>query len=136
MSFIIRLTEHAARNPVARAIERKRLQSLTTTTQIRILALRDGEDCLMVLDSIAEALAIAIKSIDGWDDPDLLGDILSDAIDECSAMASNAGRWDERQAQGLSDAFELAVKIIMGQDPKSKTAAWAWAQQIRLGANV
>ena len=136
MTFVIRLDEHAARNPVARAIERKRLQSLITTTQIRILSLKDGEDCLVVLDSIAEALAIAIKSIDGWDDPDLLGDILSDAIDECSAMASNRGRWDERQARGLSDAFELAIKIIMGQDPNAKTAAWEWAQQIRLGAHV
>lgn len=135
-SIINSVSQHVARNPVARSIERARIKRYVSDTITEMRALKHGDDCASLLQGVAEALAIAIKSIEGWDDPQDIGGEMCDAIGEIIPMTGNGHKWDVAVCEKMCRALDAAGQILGGMDPRGKLKAWAWAQEIDIRARA
>jgi hypothetical protein len=126
MTLIRNTTMAVATNPVARAIERANLRRWHTATALQILSLADGAECSELLTGLAEAIAMGLKTTEGFDDPaDVRGQMLA-AMGHLVAM-TNAGRtWQAQHAPALCDALDAAAQLLAAADPASKLTAWAW----------
>ena len=118
------------RNPVSRAIERRRMQQHGAQLAAELRAAADGEHIPSQMHGLAETLAIAIRSIEGWDDPDDIGGLMVDGIDTVRQMAEAGFLWRVQHAELVTQALDAAVQILCAQDPAEKLKAWAWAQGI------
>lgn len=128
--------QHIARNPVARAIERARIKRYVADTITEMRTLAHGESCPSMLQGVAEALAIAIKSIEGWDDPQDIGGEMCDAIDRIIPMTGDGHRWDAAACEPMCRALDAAGQILGGMDPRGKLRAWRWAQEVDMAARA
>lgn len=131
MSLIFSVPQNVARNPVARAIERKRCSDWLKVTTKTIHDARTGEHCPSLLRACVEALSISVKTIQGWDDPQDIGSELVEAIDTCADMVRNNSTWDEAHAGKIADALDAAIQILNAQDPRAKVRAWMWTEQVK-----
>lgn len=121
---------NVAKNPVARAVEKARVKKYFTDNAFEIMAARDGEEKCSLLQGVAETMAIAIKSIEGIDDPHDIGGILVDAMAPIVEMSGDGFKWRAAYAAQLIDALDYAVQILLGVDPADRIKGWAWAQEI------
>ena len=94
-------THNKLDNPVAKAIERDKLLRWEKATFNYLSSLNDGQPCQQAMEQILQMICPAMKSIEGWDDPDGVGDVLVAAV-EAAADAINDGGWST-----------LALPIIM-----------------------
>ena len=124
------MNPHLMRNPVARAIERTKLRRYADQLAAELRAASEGAHMPSHLQGLAETLAIAIKSIEGWDDPDDIGGLMVDAIDAVRLMAEGGFLWRAERMQLVDQALDAAVQILCAQDPMAKLRAWSWAQGI------
>ena len=124
------VTKNVARNPVARAIERKRMATYKTNCIAELRALAPGEEAPSLMMGVAEAIAIAAKSIEGWDDPDEIGSVLVEAMDAVKYMSGKQFAWEPGACDVICEAFDAAMQILSWQDPREKVKAWVWAQNI------
>jgi hypothetical protein len=131
MSAVLSVPQIVARNPVARAVERARLKTWFTAMGLEIHAKPHGEHCESLLVGLAEALAIAIRATDGFDDPsDVRGD-LTRAMDHLLAMTKADWAWDSACAGELIEALDVAVQLLIASDPKDRLRAWAVVSRAR-----
>lgn len=122
--------QHVARNPVARAVERARLRKARLDTALELAMLADWEHAPSILCGVADAVAMAIKAIEGMDDPDYLGDAMVDAMDALTEMSGQGFVWRVKHREAVINAFEIAVDILMGTSPQERLKAWAWSQAV------
>lgn len=93
-------------------------------------AYRDGEEVQRMLVTLADVIAPAIKSMEGWDDPDDIGGVMSEAMDSLLAMARNGYRWDTSQTALIKDAVSCAVQVTNGMPVLEIAKAVHWARQV------
>lgn len=129
-SIVISVSPAVARNPITRAIERKRLQQFFTSTSIEMLGTPDGEWARSMIHGVAEAISIAVKSVDGYADPAGVRDQLTDALGVLVEMAEAGFIWCAASGHVLVDALDVAVQILSSADPAEKLRAWKWAQDV------
>jgi hypothetical protein len=79
-------------NPVAKAVERDKLNRWEKATFNYLSSLNDGQPCKEPMEQILQMICPAMKSIEGWDDPDGVGDVLVAAV-EVAADVINDGGW-------------------------------------------
>lgn len=126
-----------ARNPVSRAIERAALNRHRISTLAEMRAMPDWAHCPSLLQGVAEAIACAIKTIEGFDDPDSLGDAMVDAMDVITDLAAQGQIWRTgKPADALINAFDIACLVLAGMPPEEKLKAWAWAQRVESVASL
>lgn len=125
-----RVTQNVARNPVARAIERKRMETYRVQCTAELRALQHGQVDRSLLMGVAEAIAIAAKSIEGWDDPDEIGTVLVEAMEAIKYISGKDFAWELGACDLICEAFDASMQILSGQDPREKLKAWVWAQNI------
>lgn len=125
-SLVLSVPQHVARNPVARSIERANLRRWYTATALQVMSQPDGSEAGSLIVGLAEALAIATKASETFNDPADIRGALLDAMAHLVRM-TDAGRvWDVEHAGELCEALDYAVQIISGSDPSDKMKAWAW----------
>lgn len=129
-SIVVNVSRNVAHNPIARAIERRRLQQYFTATSLEMLSTPDGKRSDSLICGAAEAIAIAIKSTEGWDDPADICGALVGAMDRLLGMSKAGYLWRAADAHELVEALDYAIQIISGATPAEKMKAWAWAQQV------
>ena len=122
------VTPLIASNPVARSIEKARMRKWLLSIQTEMKLLQDGEPCRSLIACVTETLATAIKTLEGWNDPEALGDAMTDAIVACEYMAGLGYVWRAESSELLCDAVDYACQILAGMSPEDKRRAWAWAQ--------
>lgn len=93
-------------------------------------AYRDGEEVQRMLVTLADVIAPAIKSMEGWDDPDDIGGVMAQAMDSLLAMARNGYRWDVSQTALIKDAVSCAVQVTNGMPVLQIAKAVHWARQV------
>lgn len=135
-SLVHTVSQNVARNPIARAIERRRLQQYFTATSLEMLSTPDGKRSDSLICGAAEAMAIAIKATEGWDDPADIGGALIAAMDRLLGMSKAGYLWRAADAPELVEALDYAIQIISGATPAEKMRAWAWAQQVERKAQA
>lgn len=124
-------------NPVSMSIDRKRLNRSRVDTLIEMELMQDWQHCPSLLQGVAEAIAMAIKTIEGWDDENGLGDVMVDAMDIITELSSQGHIWRTgKKAEMLIQAFDEACQILMGQPPREKLKAWVWAQAVNLSVQA
>lgn len=123
------VTRNVGRNPVARAIERRRLQSWLTAVTAEVYLREEGDECGALLKTTAEAIGSAIKAIEGFDDPADVGGLMVDAMGDLARMANAGRKWQTSCAERLAEALDCAVQILCESDARTKLRAWQWARQ-------
>lgn len=129
-----KVSRNVGRNPVARAIERKRLQRWLSDVTTEVYLREEGDECGALLKTAAEAIGAAIKSIEGFDDLHDVGGLMVDAMADLARMANDGRKWRKECADRLAEALDCAVQILAESDPRTKLKAWHWAQQFAQGA--
>ena len=124
-SLVLSVPQHVARNPVARSIERANLRRWFTATALQVMSQPDGSEAGSLIVGLAEALAIATKASEEFNDPADIRGALLDAMAHLVRM-TEAGRWNAEHADDLCEALDYAVQLISGSDPHEKMKAWAW----------
>ena len=134
----LRVREHVARNPVARAVEKQRQKAFFTRMGLDILAAQEGEPVESLIQGSAECLSITIKAIEGIDDPHDVGGLMVDAMAVLVEMSLDGFRWRTKHAELLTDALDASVQLLAVVDPADRVRGWNWTQAInrRLAAQV
>ena len=91
---------------------------------------KDGEEVQRMLVTLADVIAPAIKSMEGWDDPDDIGGVMSDAMDRLLAMARNGYRWDSSHLAEIKNAVSCAIQVTNGMPVIETAKAVHWARQV------
>lgn len=107
-------------NPIATALERRDTQRWIGEMSSYLESLKDGQACRDAMEQVLGFVCPAMKSIEGWDDPDGVGDVLVAAV-EAAADVINAGGWlvsalDPIKA-GIRDA-----RLVIGAMPVANIA--------------
>lgn len=120
-----------ARNPVARAVEKANMQKWLRSVQIEMGLLGDGEVAESLIVAITETLAVACKTLDGWEDDGGLIDMMTEALEALAHMANAGMKWNREKFQLVSEATDYACQVLWGMSAIEKQKAWAWAQAIQ-----
>lgn len=126
----------AMAHPIARAANRARMERWLTRHVEAIEALATGDDCAHLLPGMLDELAIAARTMVGWDDPDNIGDVILVAVDAIQAMANSGGRWDAAHTAAVKDALQCAVQVNCRMPITSVANAALWARKLSLAAKV
>ena len=120
-------------NPVSMSIDRKRINGSRVSALIEMEMLNDWEHCPSLLQGAAEAIAMAIKTLEGKDDVNDLGDVMLDAIDSLVELSSQGHIWRKgKHADAITTGFDIACQILAGMPPEEKLQAWAWTRSVDL----
>ena len=118
---------------VSMAIDRTRIHRSKVAALIEMEMLNDWEHCPSLLQGAAEAIAMAIKTLEGKDDVNDLGDVMLDAMDALVELSSQGHIWRKgKAADAITLGFDVACQILAGMPPEEKLQAWAWTQSVDL----
>lgn len=92
----------------------------------------DGTEQAAMLVTLADVIAPAIKSMEGWDDPDNIGDVMCDAMDVLGQLAQDGFKWRASAMPLLKEATTIALQVTNGMPVVEIARACAWARQIDL----
>lgn len=101
--------EHVARNPIARAIARRRFQQAMLDFQIRLLELDDGEHVPLDCQAAAKTLAVAMAVLElqgRADTPDAR--VIAGGMGSLTDMATTGWLWRTRHATAVDQALQRA----------------------------
>lgn len=132
-------------NQVSRAIDRARLGKYLGETVAEMRALQDLQRspttislyCASLLQGAAQAIAMAMKTIEGFEDEQGAGDEMLAALKVITDASGRGFVWPEGdEAAMLIDGFDMAVRILMQMPPDMKLDAWVWTESIDLRAKI
>ncbi len=125
------VAQHVARNPVARAIQRQRIERATRDFRIRVHMLADGE--VVQADAIASAKVLAVA----------LGVLAMQGAEGCTAWRLKRGgtsalqqlsergfRWRTDDAVAVDVALEHAANTVTSAPAHLVQRAWIDSEQI------
>lgn len=102
----LRVSENVAKNPIARAIARKRLQQAVGDFALRLYLLAEGEDVSGDIHAASHVLCVALAIVEArrGDSPELRA-----GLDALIAMPD--GKWNPSHAGALDIALQEAMAI-------------------------
>lgn len=119
-----KVTRNAGKNPVARAVARKHLESTLTTYKLRIYTLAEGEPCEDMCESVGMVLAIigygaALAGL-GDSPPNR---VLRGGLSACQQMLLT-GKWTRLNTVALDHAIDAAQTLNTQVGPDYINRAW------------
>lgn len=124
-------------NPVSLAIDRTKLRRHLEETVSEMRSMQDWQHCPSLLQGAAQAIAMAIKTIEGFEDAQGVGDEMLTALDAITEMSGRGFVWlGGGLADTLINGFDVACRILMQMPPDMKLKAWEWSERIDLRAKV
>ena len=125
--------ELVSNSRVSMAIDRTRIHRSKVAALIEMEMLNDWEHCPSLLQGAAEAIAMAIKTLEGKDDINDLGDVMLDALDAIVDLSNRGHIWRKgKAANAITLGFDVACQILAGMPPEEKLRAWVWTQSVDL----
>jgi uncharacterized protein YaiI (UPF0178 family) len=106
------VSEHVARNPVARAIARQRIADAVRDFQIRLHLLEDGDDVQADIPAAAKVLAVALSVMQQTGrmaTPEAR--VMSGAMGQCAAVSQRRYRWTNGDAVAIDEGLRRAVEV-------------------------
>lgn len=91
---------------------------------------RDGEEVRQMIVTLSDVITPAIKSMEGWEDPDDIGGVMVEAIGGLLAMSRNGYRWDVSQTSLIKDAVNCAIQVTNGMPVLHIAKAVHWSRQL------
>lgn len=122
--------EHIARNPLARAIARRRMEQAARDFAIRLHLMTDGEDAAG--DAIAAARTIHLAHIVSinaglGDTPDAR--VMAGALSAMAALARRGFAWRTADAVAIDGALQRAIATLQAASAQQTQAAWREMQR-------
>jgi ferredoxin-like protein FixX len=109
-------------NPIAKALERRDTQRWIDEMVAYLAEMEDGKECKTAMEHVLSFVCPAMKSIEGWDDPDGIGDVLVDCV-EAACNVINSGRWDKTALPAITAGIKYAREVIGGMPVVNIAAA-------------
>lgn len=128
MSPFRHLPQHAARNPVAQAIQRAELAAAVRDMQIRILTMADGEPAPVDIGLAKAIIAYAhkVRELQGHGGTEAT-ELLGHALQELRKMGEC---WASDQSPLIDDALGLAVGSLKKVSHAHSIAAWRHVAEV------
>lgn len=125
-------------NPLCKQAEAAGLERWRIKHMAMLESYEQGQAVPQMLVTLADVIAPAIKSMEGWDDPDDIGGVMCDAMDAILNMSQDGYRWDKGALPLLKDAIGCAVQVTNGMPVIEIAKAVHWARQVnaRVAAEV
>lgn len=108
-------------NPIAKALERRDTQRWIDEMGVYLSSLTPGQECKQAMEHILSFVCPAMKAIEGWDDPDQVGDVLVACV-EAACNVINAGGWMPEALEPIKAGIRDA-RLIIGGMPVVNIAA-------------
>lgn len=83
-----------------------------------------------MIKTLADVICPAIKSMEGYEDPDNIGDVMVRGMEVLADMAKDGYRWDARQRNVLKEAVGYAVQVTNGMPVTHLAKAVFWSRQV------
>lgn len=128
-----------ASNPVARAIERAQLKAHNKAMQAEMRSMQDGALCSGLVKGVGQSVGMAMKTIEGWDDPDSVGDAL-EAAQRAMISMHNADAdeffWRSEHTALMCDAIDCATQVLAGMPAEANIRAKLWHDGVVMRAII
>lgn len=123
--------QHVARNPVARAVARRRIETGVRDFLIRLYGLQDGEDVAGDTYAAAQVLAVAIRIVETRDQADSAdARVMAGSMGQLVALAKGGNVWKTSAAVAIDQGLQRAVQIINQASAVETQRAWLFVQQM------
>ena len=119
-SFLV-VSEHVARNPIARAIQRVQVRQAVANFSTRLHMLAAGEECASDLDATARTLAVALAVLEKRGIAD---ETLTAGLAALTDMARSACAWKPKYAGLLDEALQQAQDVFAQATAEEVRLAW------------
>jgi hypothetical protein len=118
--------QHVARNPVARAVARRRLDAAMRDFCTRIYLLGDGEHMQADLVPAAHCLAVAVRvcELQGQRDTPALR-LMAGGMSAIAQCSERGWRWRELDAPAVDTALHHALLTLRSAGADLQRRAWA-----------
>lgn len=120
-------------NPLLRRVEANTLERWRVEHFKIIDGKQQGEDSRRLIEVLAEVIAPAIKSIEGFDDPDGVGDVMADAMMALAAMVNASNGWDVGQNDLIKEAIGYAIQVTNGVPVATLARCVLWTRSVAAG---
>ncbi|WP_374257652.1 hypothetical protein [Aquabacterium sp.] len=122
---------HALANPIARAVNRARMEKWLSSRTAQIKQFKDGDDCAEFCASVLDELAVCLKSCEGWEVPDWVHQELLGAVEAIQRMASAGAYWDGTSADLIASALSSAVRITCRMPFETVAVGAYWVREAK-----
>jgi len=130
-TFFQLVDQDVARNQVARAIQRKTVDSSMRTFRISLYQLEDGAVEGEAIQAAAKVLAVALRVLQvRRDDSSPPARVMRGAMSALVSRAEHGFRWREADAPAVDVAMGYAVDVHGAAKAVELQAAWAYVHRL------
>jgi hypothetical protein len=127
-TFFLRVPEHVARNPVARAVAKARVRQAVLDFRLALYGLPDGSEQRANMQAAAQVLCCALRICEVRKEMDrtaVMRGAMSGLI-----QRSKDGIWREADAVAVDVAMGHALDVINGATAGEVQEAWIFVQRL------
>lgn len=117
-------------NPLCRQAEAAGMQRWQDKHFAMMDAYEDGtrQDAMIVV--LSDIIVPAMKAMEGWQDPDGVGDVMEEAMQALQGMAQDGFKWHACAVPLLKEATAIALQVTNGMPVVEIARACAWARAV------
>lgn len=127
--------EHVARNPVARAVSRQRLQTAARDFAIQLHLLQDGDDVRVKLSAAARVLAVAVRVLEeaaqtpeDRNSPALR--VMAGGMGAIAQCSARGWRWRTLDLVAVDGALQHALAVLRDAAAAATQRAWVYVERL------
>lgn len=95
---------------------------------------KDGSRQDAMIQTLADTIAVAFKTMEDWDDPDQIGLILAESLGALAEMGDAGFAWRKADEPLLKEAVNIAIQVLNGMPVIHTAKAQAWARAVNVMA--
>lgn len=117
-------------NPILRQAEAAGMNRWKETHFAMMDGYENGSQQEPMIVTLSDIIVPVMKAMEGWDDPDGVGDVLADAMDALRAMAEDQMSWHACAVPLLKRAVSEALQVTNGMPVTTIAESTAWMRAI------
>lgn len=129
------VSQHVARNPVARAVQRQRMQAAVRDFAIQMHLLADGDDVRLELSAAARVLAVAVRVLEDQartpedrDSPALR--VMAGGMGAMAQCSARGWRWRTLDLVAVDGALQHALAVLRDAGAAAIQRAWLHVESL------
>lgn len=117
-------------NPLCRQAEAAGMKRWKETHFAMMDSYESGTRQEPMIVTLSDIIVPVMKAMEGWQDPDGVGDVLTDAMDALRAMAEDRMSWNAGAVPLLKRAVSEALQVTNGMPVTTIAESTAWMRAI------
>lgn len=127
-TFFHIVSQHVARNPVARAVQRAKLASAMRDFQLTLYFLADGTEQADNIQAAAKVLAVALRLAEMRGLELHRANVLRGAMSCLEAASNRRFVWRSQDAPAIDAGMERAAEIVTESTAQDVQMAWVFVE--------